>query len=435
MPTIGEKIRDARIQRGLTQTDLSSDIVTPSMISQIEANKARPSYSLVSAIANRLGMPVEYFLNDLDEQFQLSAAMKLAEYHLMTGDAAQAEAVLSSCQAPTTHGLIYQDYSMLFARIYRKQKKMRELVHLLENLREQALRQQSHRLHFYVCKESGHAEFDMENWHGALYEWEKALLLVDQLVDSDSSSTLERDSELVDIYLHMHDVERRIHPERNNNTYLLKAREHIQHSGQITKMAAILAAEGHKAFEGDDAGRARAFAERAVMILETANMINQYVTVGVRLQENCGVDPWGQMAVSVASVQPYEFLQSEILEIENLLANGNVRDGRKRIERCMTILEDYRDVLRPGRDEGEDISLRLTLNHIDAMRLGGDHDQARELMEEMVHVLSARRLPLETLSHICARLVVWYAEDQNGTKISELANFLKQSRVLVDAQN
>ena len=54
---IGQRIRELRIARGMSQTQLAKGIVTPSMISQIEAGKAHPSNSLLKKLAKRLEAP------------------------------------------------------------------------------------------------------------------------------------------------------------------------------------------------------------------------------------------------------------------------------------------------------------------------------------------------------------------------------------------
>lgn len=59
MSTIGQRIRDQRLQLGLTQTQLAEGIVTPSMISQIEAGKTPPSRNLLKKLAERLQAPIE----------------------------------------------------------------------------------------------------------------------------------------------------------------------------------------------------------------------------------------------------------------------------------------------------------------------------------------------------------------------------------------
>lgn len=56
---MGRRIREMRLEAGLTQTQLAKDIVTPSMISQIEAGKAQPSPNLLQKLAERLGVAPE----------------------------------------------------------------------------------------------------------------------------------------------------------------------------------------------------------------------------------------------------------------------------------------------------------------------------------------------------------------------------------------
>ncbi len=69
---IGQRIRELRTKAGLTQTDLARGIVTPSMISQIEAGKAQPSPGLLKKLANRLQVsePELYVEKSLDVTIQ-----------------------------------------------------------------------------------------------------------------------------------------------------------------------------------------------------------------------------------------------------------------------------------------------------------------------------------------------------------------------------
>lgn len=62
MATVGQRIREIRIQKGMTQTELAKDLVTPSMISQIEAGKTIPSQALVQRLAERMQTPIELLL-------------------------------------------------------------------------------------------------------------------------------------------------------------------------------------------------------------------------------------------------------------------------------------------------------------------------------------------------------------------------------------
>ncbi len=62
--TLGEKIRQARLEAGLSQRQLCGEEVTRNMLSQIENGAAKPSMTTLSYFAARLGKTVSYFLEE-----------------------------------------------------------------------------------------------------------------------------------------------------------------------------------------------------------------------------------------------------------------------------------------------------------------------------------------------------------------------------------
>lgn len=62
--TLGEKIKQARLEAGLSQRQLCGEEVTRNMLSQIENGAARPSMTTLSYFAARLGKPVSFFLEE-----------------------------------------------------------------------------------------------------------------------------------------------------------------------------------------------------------------------------------------------------------------------------------------------------------------------------------------------------------------------------------
>lgn len=67
--TVGEKLKKARKEQGLTQAALAGDIITRNMLSEIENGVAAPSLATISALAKRLALPLEYFLSEEDDLF------------------------------------------------------------------------------------------------------------------------------------------------------------------------------------------------------------------------------------------------------------------------------------------------------------------------------------------------------------------------------
>ncbi|MBS4539162.1 helix-turn-helix transcriptional regulator [Clostridium sp. D2Q-11] len=62
--TTGEKIKTLRKELKLTQSQLAGEEMTKSMLSQIENNNAMPSMKNLRYLANKLGRPISYFLDE-----------------------------------------------------------------------------------------------------------------------------------------------------------------------------------------------------------------------------------------------------------------------------------------------------------------------------------------------------------------------------------
>jgi tetratricopeptide (TPR) repeat protein len=80
MNSVGERLREARLARGLTQEQLAKGVVTKGFISQVERNRATPSLVKLRVIADRLGLPVSHFTGDTSplEQTYLRKSAVLA---------------------------------------------------------------------------------------------------------------------------------------------------------------------------------------------------------------------------------------------------------------------------------------------------------------------------------------------------------------------
>lgn len=61
---LGEKLRQARQEAGLSQRQLCGDVITRNMLSQIEHGTARPSMDTLRYLAERLGKPMSFFLEE-----------------------------------------------------------------------------------------------------------------------------------------------------------------------------------------------------------------------------------------------------------------------------------------------------------------------------------------------------------------------------------
>ena len=62
---LSQKLKQARLDAGLSQKALCGDRITRNMLSQIENGSARPSMDTLRYLAGKLGKPLSYFLDEV----------------------------------------------------------------------------------------------------------------------------------------------------------------------------------------------------------------------------------------------------------------------------------------------------------------------------------------------------------------------------------
>src|SRR6476619_7860183 len=79
--SMGERVRQLRIARGLTQTELAGDRFSKEYVSQIERGKTRPTGESIAWLASRLGVDGGYLANGVstDERGRVEATLTRAE--------------------------------------------------------------------------------------------------------------------------------------------------------------------------------------------------------------------------------------------------------------------------------------------------------------------------------------------------------------------
>src|SRR4030081_568216 len=98
MNSVGERLREARLARGLTQEQLARGAATKGFISQVECNRATPSLAKLRLIAQRLGLPLGHLTGDYSP-LEFTHLRKSAERALKAREPSQALAVLDEAQA------------------------------------------------------------------------------------------------------------------------------------------------------------------------------------------------------------------------------------------------------------------------------------------------------------------------------------------------
>src|SRR5438552_2348859 len=94
MNSVGERLREARLAKGLTQEQLARGLATKGFISQVERNRATPSLPKLRVLAERLGQPLSFFVTDRPPQL-LTLLRKSAQLAVRAEDPAGALDILA----------------------------------------------------------------------------------------------------------------------------------------------------------------------------------------------------------------------------------------------------------------------------------------------------------------------------------------------------
>ena len=97
---LGQKLRQARLDAGLSQRELCGEVITRNMLSQIENGSARPSMQTLQYLAQRLGKPMGYFLEAQAVTSPNQARMAQARQAWQDGDWAGVLRTLETYRLP-----------------------------------------------------------------------------------------------------------------------------------------------------------------------------------------------------------------------------------------------------------------------------------------------------------------------------------------------
>lgn len=97
---LGKRIKQARLDAGLSQRQLCGNHMTRNMLSLIENGSARPSMDTLQYLAGQLGKPISFFLEEQAVTSPNQAAMADARRYWKQGDAARVLKTLAEYRAP-----------------------------------------------------------------------------------------------------------------------------------------------------------------------------------------------------------------------------------------------------------------------------------------------------------------------------------------------
>jgi transcriptional regulator with XRE-family HTH domain len=111
--SLGQRLRALRVERGLSQAELAGDLVSPSYVSLIEADRRSPEREVLAGLAHRLGCSVLYLETGVvpEEISEQRLQLKFGEIALANGELDQAHdrfrALSGQSSSEIRHGAIW----------------------------------------------------------------------------------------------------------------------------------------------------------------------------------------------------------------------------------------------------------------------------------------------------------------------------------------
>jgi len=186
--SLGQKIKELRILKGLTQSDLGSGMVTPSMISQIEADKANPSHKLLCAIAEKLETSVDYFLTDMQTKLEQTSTYKLAKAFMESSEYDRAISLLEELLDNPAPHLQLTNISFDLANCYLHVEQFERANELFETVLDSAIRSGEHNTAVLALNKLGVIQLRKENLLLAQFHWKKAYQILSRTEGIDMST-------------------------------------------------------------------------------------------------------------------------------------------------------------------------------------------------------------------------------------------------------
>jgi len=276
--TLGQKIKELRIQKGLTQSDLGAGMVTPSMISQIEADKANPSHKLLQAIAEKLETPIEYFLTDMQMQIEQIATYKVARALMEAEDFEGAVPILQELMEDSIPQLHSAEIQFDLAECLMQMNKLDDSLDGFDKVLSSATTRKDVYMQIMALKQLGYVEERRHNYPLAIYHWQKALDLLEKVDERDPFLAAEILRQLGQVYGYL--------GEKNDALQAYeRAHQYLEHTANFKKIADLYREMGTTFKNMGEFDRASEYAQHAISLYRGLKNIR----LAIEVKENYGI--------------------------------------------------------------------------------------------------------------------------------------------------
>ncbi len=140
MTTIADRVREARLAAGMSQTALAGDAFSPSYLSLIESGRREPTDAVLAVIAARVGSTVDYLRHGADapSEARVRLGLDYARLDLTTGDAAAALDRLENLGTDGVTAALRHEVQLATAQAHELIGELEQSVAILEPLLDEA---------------------------------------------------------------------------------------------------------------------------------------------------------------------------------------------------------------------------------------------------------------------------------------------------------
>lgn len=305
--TLGQKIRELRIQKGLTQSDLGAGLVTPSMISQIESDKAHPSHKLLCGIAEKLDAPVEFFLVDVQNQLELQSRASLARALMEAGQHQKAIDMFESLLEYDSPYLEASQIKSDLANSYQQIGEMNRAAVLYEDVLEHSVQEEKVHTKMTTLNRLGHVYFKQHNLTLCLYYWKKAYHLFDKMNEPDQYARAQVALNLGRVYQQLGDPLMAME-------YFGEAHDMLNGVSDFESLAHLYTTLGQSLWETQDYKKSTDYSLQAISVFKSLRNIKLSIEVKMQHAVLLGKQGNREAALRVLNQCKEEYLKHKFVQ-------------------------------------------------------------------------------------------------------------------------
>ncbi|ASS75905.1 hypothetical protein CIG75_13685 [Tumebacillus algifaecis] len=322
MESLGRKIRQRRQEKGLTQSQLAEGLVSASAISQIEADKINPSYKLLLQIAERLEVPLDYFLTETGEYLEQATSHKLAKTFIMAKEYSNAVPILDNLLATGAGDEL--DLMMDLSTCFIHLDNLSTVKELLEKAMTMSLKADDHRAHVWSLHRLGLVYYKQHNISLAMHYWQRAYDSLLEMGVDDSFLKAEITTNLAITYNRLGHYDQSTH-------LFLNSQDLLKNSSNLYHLATNYLGLGLSLYGKKEYQQAQEYWQEAVTLFKSLDHIHY----SIQVKENFGILR-GELGDYAAAL---EILQECLRQYQELGSDKQLSNTHAEIAKVLLRLE------------------------------------------------------------------------------------------------